>query len=186
MRITGGKYRGRTIGRQKGVLRPAMDRMRESLFSILGPLYDLSFCDLFAGSGIMSLEAASRGAEFVEAVEKDSIKKRVLLENFKIADESTIRVAIAPVERYIKKTNYQFDIIYLDPPFPYKFKQQLIQFLSESRMLNEDTIIIMHHPSEDKFKDEVGCLEKYDRREYGRSILTFYRVKEGNKTDETE
>jgi 16S rRNA (guanine966-N2)-methyltransferase len=71
MRITGGQYRGRVVKCPPGVIRPAMDRMRESLFSILGSLEGMSFLDMFSGSGVVGLEAASRGAKPVHVVEKD-------------------------------------------------------------------------------------------------------------------
>ena len=62
MRITGGLYSGRIVKMPEGDLkiRPAMDRMRESVFAVLGDLTGFSFCDLFSGSGIIGLEAASR------------------------------------------------------------------------------------------------------------------------------
>ncbi|MFW6253274.1 MAG: RsmD family RNA methyltransferase, partial [bacterium] len=62
MRITGGSLRGRVVKVPPGEIRPTMDRMRESMFSILGPLHGRSFLDLFGGSGIVALEAVSRGA----------------------------------------------------------------------------------------------------------------------------
>ncbi len=65
MRITGGFYKGRTVVCPPGVIRPAMDRMRESLFAILGDLTGTSFLDLYAGSGVVGIEAASRGADVV-------------------------------------------------------------------------------------------------------------------------
>ncbi len=71
MRITGGTIRGRRVVCPPGVIRPAMDRMRESMFSILGPLDGFSFLDLFTGSGLVGLEAWSRGARPVVLVEKD-------------------------------------------------------------------------------------------------------------------
>ena len=74
MRITGGELRGRSIKCPDGVIRPAMDRMRESLFAILGDLSGKSFLDLFSGSGTIAIEAVSRGASHVELVEKDKIK----------------------------------------------------------------------------------------------------------------
>ena len=74
MRITGGTLCGRIIKCPDGIIRPAMDRMRESLFSILGDLTGKSFLDMFAGSGILSLEAASRGATKIDLVEKDKLK----------------------------------------------------------------------------------------------------------------
>ena len=77
MRITGGKYRSRVVKCPPGVIRPAMDRMRESMFSILGDLRDLSFLDVFSGSGVIGLEAASRGSTDIQLVELDSGKKKV-------------------------------------------------------------------------------------------------------------
>jgi 16S rRNA (guanine966-N2)-methyltransferase len=62
MRVTGGIYRGRIVKCPKGVIRPAMDRMRESMFSVLGYMDGLSFLDVFSGSGMIGIEAASRGA----------------------------------------------------------------------------------------------------------------------------
>ena len=76
MRITGGKLKGRNIKCPDGVIRPAMDRMRESVFAILGDLSGKSWLDLFSGSGTIAIEAVSRGATHVELCEKDKIKDK--------------------------------------------------------------------------------------------------------------
>jgi 16S rRNA (guanine(966)-N(2))-methyltransferase RsmD len=81
MRITGGTLKGRRIEVPRGIIRPAMDRMRESIFAVLGDLSGLSFLDIFSGSGIIALEAASRGAGPVEAVEMDPHKRKTLIKN---------------------------------------------------------------------------------------------------------
>ncbi len=78
MRITGGTLCGRQIEVPEGVIRPAMDRMRESVFSILQDLSGSSFLDIFSGSGIIALEAASRGADPIEAVEMDPLKRKTI------------------------------------------------------------------------------------------------------------
>ena len=119
MRITGGKYRGRTIDVEKGSLeiRPAMDRMRESVFAILGDLTGLSFLDLFSGSGILALEAASRGASPVACVEKDLDKFPALLKNVSIAEER-IECHSMPVERFLLRNHRPFSIVFCDPPLP--------------------------------------------------------------------
>ncbi len=72
MRVTGGMYRGRRIDCPPGDIRPAMDRMRVSLFAVLGDLSGTSFLDLFSGSGVIGVEAASRGAAPVVLVERDA------------------------------------------------------------------------------------------------------------------
>ena len=81
MRITGGIYRGRRITCPPGIIRPAMERMRESLFSILGDISGVPFLDLFSGSGLVGIEAASRGAEPVHLVELDRNKRETILKN---------------------------------------------------------------------------------------------------------
>ena len=83
MRITGGTLKGRIIECPDGIIRPAMDRMRESVFSILGDLTGKSWLDLFSGSGTIAIEAASRGATHIELCEKDKIKTPTLLKNFR-------------------------------------------------------------------------------------------------------
>ncbi|MCL2481002.1 MAG: 16S rRNA (guanine(966)-N(2))-methyltransferase RsmD [Spirochaetaceae bacterium] len=182
MRITGGIYCNRRIKCPKGVIRPAMDRMRESMFSILGGLYGLSFLDLFSGSGIVGIEAASRGASSVTFVEKDRIKKVVLHENVKIADNCKTEIFIMPAERFISLTKNKFDIVFLDPPFPLKKKQELLELVSKKNILNPSGLVIIHHPVEEIWQEKIDTLLLEDKRKYGRSILLFYRynVQESN------
>ncbi|MBN2738557.1 MAG: 16S rRNA (guanine(966)-N(2))-methyltransferase RsmD [Spirochaetales bacterium] len=176
MRITGGKYVRRQIKCPPGIIRPAMDRMRESLFSILGDLSGYSFLDLFAGSGIMSLEAASRGAYPILAIEKDIKKKRVILENFLIC-EKPIEIRFTSAEKYILKSKKTFDVIYLDPPFDFKNKQKLLSSLGKSPLIHDESRVIIHVPREDKLNSEVGPLTNTDLRKYGGSWLYFYHVR---------
>ena len=175
MRITGGIYCNRRIKCPKGVIRPAMDRMRESLFSILGNLYGLSFLDLFSGSGIVGIEAASRGAKCVTFVEADRIKKSILQENTRIIENSQIEIFIMRAERYILSAKNKFDIIFLDPPFPFKKKQELIELLSKKNILNPSGLVIIHCPKEEIWEDKINTLILTDKRKYGRSILLFFR-----------
>lgn len=173
MRITGGSYRGRRIQCPPGIIRPAMDRMRESLFSILGPLNGSSFLDLFTGSGLVGLEAASRGADPIVLVEMDRKKRPVIMKNIAIAEES-VKLVMMPAERFIQRGQGSFDIIYLDPPFPMPGKQKLIGGISKSSLLNEGGRVIIHHPGEEEWPETIGDLVCRDRRAYGRSILRFF------------
>jgi len=124
MRITGGQYCGRVIKIPEAdlAIRPSMDRMRQSVFGVLGDLTGASFLDLFAGTGIIGLEAASRGAYPVVSVEKDRKKFPVLLENAAIVQPPLICHAM-PAETFILRNRIAFDLVFLDPPFDYKFKQ---------------------------------------------------------------
>jgi len=174
MRITGGILRGRQVKVPDGIIRPAMDRMRESVFATLGDLTGCSFLDMFSGSGIIALEAASRGAVYIEAVEMDPLKRKTLLENVKISPVR-INCRFMPVELYIKRAKRSFDIIFCDPPFPYKYKGELIQSIASSPIMKEGSRILLHHPGEDYSKNLPKELVLENSREYGRSVVNFFK-----------
>ena len=174
MRITGGSLKGRQVKVPYGKIRPAMDRMRESVFAILGELSALSFLDLFSGSGIIALEAASRGAKYVEAVEMDPIKRKTLLENVSISP-MRIHCRFMSAELYIKRAKRPFDLVFCDPPFPYKYKSELIKSIVESALVKEGSRLLLHRPKEDCFKTSDIKLALENSREYGRSVVDFFR-----------
>ncbi len=172
MRITAGRYNGRKILCPPGVIRPAMDRMRVSIFSILGPLEGLSFLDIFSGSGLVGIEAASRGASPVELVEKDFGKKTTILKNISFV-ESPIHLNLVSAEKYLKDAYSDFwDIVYLDPPFPLGEKIHFLELAA--RALKPGGSLLMHYPGEESYPDILGSLRKYDFRTYGRSHVIFY------------
>jgi len=173
MRITGGKYRGRTVFCPPGIIRPAMDRMRTSLFSILGPLDGLSFLDLFSGSGLVGLEAASRGASPVDLVEKDFGKKAVIQRNLAWVEEA-VHLHLADVKAFLKRAHQIWDLIYADPPFPMEGKLDVLQLVDDRQLLAPGGSVLLHYPGEETFPETIGTLVRYDHREYGRSHVVFY------------
>ena len=179
MRITGGTYKGRNIPCPPGVLRPAMDRMRESLFAIWGNLEGRTFLDLFSGSGIIALEAASRGAEGVQAVERDVKKKDILKRNLSIAG---CALSLMPVEQFISRHRHSFDIVFIDPPFSYKYKNDILQRLLNSRLLHKNSAVCLHFPSEDSINrqfirnDGMLMMSCNKEKQYGRSCVNFYTL----------
>ena len=174
MRITGGILSGRQIKVPPGIIRPAMDKMRESVFAVLGDLSGLSFLDLFTGSGIIALEAVSRGAEYAEAVEMDPLKRKILLENVSISPVR-INCRFMPAELYIKRAKKSFDIIFCDPPFVYKFKNELLTSICSSALVKDGTMILLHRPRNDTLSIDISYLFCHDQREYGRSIVSFLK-----------
>jgi 16S rRNA (guanine(966)-N(2))-methyltransferase RsmD len=151
-----------------------MDKMRESVFAVLGDIGGLSFLDIFTGSGIIALEAASRGAGHIEAVEQDKLKRKVLLQNVSIAPVR-INCRFMPAELYIKRAKTSFDIIFLDPPFPYQFKWELVANICSSALVINNSRILIHRPRPDYLKTEIPNLEKTGSREYGRSVVDFFK-----------
>jgi 16S rRNA (guanine(966)-N(2))-methyltransferase RsmD len=174
MRITGGILRARQVEVPGGVIRPAMDRMRESVFGVLGDLTGYSFLDMFSGSGIIALEAASRGADPVEAVEKDSQKRKILLQNVSIAP-IRIQCRFMAAELYVQRAQKQFDIIFCDPPFPYKYKRELAASIAASPLMGPDSRFIMHRPRQDFSDTPPEGLVIEDSRTYGRSVVDFFK-----------
>lgn len=180
MRITGGALAGRTVSCPPGVIRPAMDRMRESVFASLGDLTGRSFLDLFSGSGIIALEAVSRGASPVAAVERDGDKRRVILANFALATPPP-RLVIAPVERYVASARQSFDIIFVDPPFDYRYRSDLLMRIARSSLVAPSGRVLIHYPYPEQLPEEAGGLRAVDDRKYGRSHVRFYRRFDGER-----
>lgn len=176
MRITGGIYRGRTILCPPGVIRPSMDRMRQSLFSILGDLEGISFLDLFSGTGILGVEAASRGADPVLLVEKDPRKKPTILKNIRFV-QSHIDLVVAPVERFLKTNQRSWDLVFLDPPFDFEGKAAVLDLACAAPHLSPGGLAIMHLHRAEKLPTDRPGLVLSDRREYGQSLLLFFRLK---------
>ena len=174
MRISGGRLRGRQVKVPPGVIRPAMDRMRESIFGVIGDLSGLSFLDIFSGSGIIALEAASRGAEYIEAIEKDPLKRKTILENIKISP-TRINCHFISAELYIKKAKKTFDFIFCDPPFPYKYKLELIQKISNSPLMGANSCLILHYPKEDFFDFPLEGFDLINFKKFGRSNACFLK-----------
>jgi 16S rRNA (guanine(966)-N(2))-methyltransferase RsmD len=173
MRITGGTLTGRLVKVPEGIIRPAMDRMRESVFARLGDLSGLSFLDLFSGSGIIALEAASRGAACIEAVEMDRLKRKTLLENVQISPVR-INCRFMAAELYVKRAKRPFDIIFCDPPFPYQFKWNLAAAIALSKLMIPGSKLLLHRPREDCPEEVPAGLVKEDSGTYGRSVVDFF------------
>ena len=119
LRIIGGRYRGRKlpVPTQPG-LRPTADRVRETLFNWLQPVIAGARClDLFAGSGALGFEAASRGASEVLLIEHSESVIRVLAANARTLGTSRVKVRRAEALHWLSGSAEPFDIVFLDPPF---------------------------------------------------------------------
>jgi 16S rRNA (guanine(966)-N(2))-methyltransferase RsmD len=172
-----------------------MDRMRESVFAVLGDLTGRSFLDLFSGSGVIALEAASRGASPVEAVEADKGKAKTLLSNVSIAP-APIRCRFISAELYIKRAKRRFDVIFCDPPFSYQYKSDLIYSIGASPLMEntpekdgdpalEETILIIHRPKSEQLmlSNEKSPLLIKETRCYGNSAVDFIEKSRARKLD---
>ena len=180
MRVTGGRYRGRRLEVPPRPVRPTTDRMREALFSVLAArgvaLEGTRFLDLFSGSGSMAVEAASRGAAAVTLVERDPRKRACLQRNTSFV-RAAVRIHIAPCERFLARArpaaSEGWDLAFVDPPFAYRHKPELLAALRRDGLLRAGALVMVHIPAQEGLPEAAGltCIE---RRRYGGSALCFF------------
>ncbi len=184
MRIIGGKHRGTKLYTLEGIdTRPTLDRVKEPLFSIIQQeVPGAVVLDLFAGSGALGLEAVSRGAK--EAILCDqSVKAIHIIEQNvdKLQEKSNVRLLQKDYKKaleILKQEKRKFDIVFLDPPYRTDFASKAAQKIVQDELLNQEGIIIVETDCKDAVKaqiNELGCLEIYDERKYGRANLIFMK-----------
>jgi 16S rRNA (guanine966-N2)-methyltransferase len=141
VRIVGGEYRSRRLRvASRPGLRPTPDRVRETLFNWLGQnLASLACLDLFAGSGALGFEAASRGAQRVVMVERDRAAVELLRQNCAALGAINVEIRSADAFDYVKRTDARFDLVFLDPPFRQNAVPALLAELP--RLLNPQALV---------------------------------------------
>ncbi len=152
-RVIGGKWRGRKITFDDADgLRPTTDRIRETVFNWLQPYIYQGFClDCFAGSGVLGLEALSRGAEKVVFIESNKNTVKNLKQNCKRLDAEAAIIlhqdALSWLQavRHDQRPEQPFDLVFLDPPFHSNLLEKSCELLNCSGVLAEDAIIYVEH-----------------------------------------
>lgn len=182
MRIIAGQFRGLRLKTLHGAeLRPTSDRLRETLFNILGgDLAGVRFLDAYAGSGAVGIEALSRGAADVVFVEHHKPAAALIRENLKaLGLRERFGVVVAPVWKSIERLEregYQFDVVYLDPPYgePGEYHRSL-RMLARSKLLAPGSQVIAEHVRRCKLEERYGSLGLARLLRQGDSQLAFYR-----------
>lgn len=148
VRIIGGNWKGRLLPvAQKPGLRPTPNRIRETLFNWLQAYIEGSEClDLFAGSGALGFEAASRGASHVTLVEKDVVIIKLLTQQVEELRAKNIDVRQADGLSYPQNTGKSFDIIFLDPPFNQVNLQDLLATIAGLKIVKPSAKIYVESP----------------------------------------
>jgi 16S rRNA (guanine966-N2)-methyltransferase len=150
LRIIAGTWRGRKLAfAPVAGLRPTPDRVRETLFNWLGASVRGACClDLFAGSGALGLEAASRGAAEVVLVDADPLVARTLRDQLRLLDAQQVRVVQADCERYLRSVPEVFDLVFLDPPFHRGMLPACMRLLEQGGWLAPDAWIYIESERE--------------------------------------
>ena len=196
MRVIAGKYGSRRLHTLRGTaLRPTSDRLRETLFNILGPaIEDAVFVDVFAGSGAVGIEALSRGARQVIFIENHPAGTALLRRNLAslgIAAGSAVTApaktfpgtaellaldAAAGLERLVAR-RIRADIVFADPPYgDLDAYDTVLELLGESELLAKDGFAVIEHSRRHTLPTVVGQIERIRCVEQGDAALSFYHL----------
>lgn len=149
MRIISGKYGSRKLKTLTGNnTRPTEDRVREAVFSRLGPYFNGGIIlDLFAGSGAISLEALSRGFDFAYLVDVSKEAVSVIYSNIsdlKVQDQTKVlNTSYKSALTKLKNLELQFDLIYLDPPYNKGIEKEALELITQYDLLKDDGTIVI-------------------------------------------
>lgn len=176
LRVTAGALRGRRIPVPKSDVRPTSERARQAFFNILGDrIQDARFLDLFAGSGIFSFEAVSRGAK--ESVAVDASRPHAAAIE-KLARELDVPVRALGTDVFagIKRLRGEvFDVIYADPPYAYESYEPLLTAVdTEVALASEAVVAIEHRRNTNPFPTTLTRLRPLRRAEYSEVWISFF------------
>lgn len=177
MRIVAGELGGRRLRAPRGdAVRPTTDRVREALFSILGPIEDLAVLDLYCGSGALGLEALSRGAAEVTMVDVDVEPARVNAGALGVADR--VELVTADARAFLRRDRGAYDLVFLDPP--YRLARRVGPDLSKLLVprLRGGARVITESAAERPIELDEAALPRRDERRYGATLLRIHEPAE--------
>jgi 16S rRNA (guanine(966)-N(2))-methyltransferase RsmD len=183
MRVIAGKYRSRALRSLKGQrLRPTSDRLRETLFNILGQAVGgASFVDLYAGTGAVGIEALSRGAHHVIFAEQHAPAIALIRRNLASleigAEAEILGMDVGRAIERLGSRHVHAQFIFLDPPYAADIEyESTLEALGESPLVAPDGRVIVEHLRKRELPERAGDLELARVVEQGDAALSFYRL----------
>ncbi len=179
MRIIAGTARGRRIEVPSGLnTRPTSDRIRESIFNILGQFFDGgAVLDLYAGSGALGLEAISRGANRAVLVERDREAARICSQNVEAlgfgSRVEVIRGEAADTLRRLAATGASFDLLFVDPPYA-EGPGPALDLLGSLGLVAAGGRVVAEHDRRHPPAGRFSSLESTDLRSFGATSVSFF------------
>lgn len=178
MRIVSGKHKGRHIPVRKNFpARPTTDFAKENIFNIINNHFDfesLRVLDLFAGTGSISFEFASRGSIEIVSVEKDFRSYGFIKKTAQLLEMNQIKVIKSDVFRVIPKLNTSFDIVFADPPYELKQIEEIPSLIIENNLLVKGGWLILEHGKINNFSANKNLI---DLRVYGSVHFSIFQKK---------
>lgn len=186
MRVIAGTFRSRILKSLKGLaLRPTSDRLRETLFNVLGPnVAGARFVDLFAGTGAIGIEALSRGAAEVVFIENHKPAVALIRKNldslgirsgFTLIPLDVLR-GLETLASKAKGAKSGFDVIFLDPPYAAAVDYaRVLESLGSADLLASGGMVVAEHHRKFDLPEKVGALRRFRVLKQGDAALSFYR-----------
>ncbi len=175
MRIISGTHKGKTLNPPKGLpSRPTTDFAKTGLFNILNNKIDYAntrVLDLCCGTGNISFEFASRGAQNITCVDMHAACLKYIGETAKALNFTGITTFKADMFKFIDKTEEKFDLIFIDPPYAEERIAQLSDAIFNKNLLNEGGLLIIEHGSKTDLSTKKGFIEK---RNYGNVNFSMF------------
>jgi 16S rRNA (guanine(966)-N(2))-methyltransferase RsmD len=190
MRIVSGMYRGRTLAGPKGMnIRPTSDRLKETLFDILGwEVGGSIFLDLFAGTGAIGLEAISRGAKEVIFVESSDEGCRLIRKNLDLCGVAEgyrlLEQDIFPSLRQLGREAVRADMVYMDPPYGWRPYGDLLDILYRSGVARENARVVIEHHKRSPVPSDGTGYRRIRISTQGNKCLSFYAADSGQHQPE--
>ncbi len=179
MRIISGTVKGRRLATPKrDILRPTSDRVKESMFNILGKQVEGKLVlDLFAGTGNLGIEALSRGAKKVIFVEKSReafklIQKNLSACNMEGRSEILLKEVNQAIDR-LKRRKEPFDLILMDPPYEKGLIQRTLEKLTNEKIGHDDSILVIEHNRREPLPDISEAWDLIRQRRIGDTVISF-------------
>ncbi len=175
MRVIAGSAKGRKLVAPRGSeTRPALAKVKEAIFSILGPIEGNQVLDLFAGTGSIGIEALSRDAKHVTFVENGGAALKALHRNIELCRfQGSATTLSSPVDRTLKRLaqkKQKFDLIFVDPPYDQGLVQSTLEPLDKV-LADKGTVVV--ETSQREGIQETEALQITDQRSYGQTRITF-------------
>lgn len=179
IRVIGGELKGRKLATMPGIeTRPTADRVRESIFNILGDVVrGTRVLDLYAGTGAMGIEALSRGAQFVLFVDSQKIALTALTKNLKTclleSRSVTIEWNILGNLDVLHSHRPGFDLVFIDPPYNKDMIEPTLAHLGSSQCLANGARLIIEHSLLEPIPTNPPAFKLVDQRRYGKTLVSF-------------
>lgn len=176
MRVIAGKVKGHRLKSPKGLsTRPMLEKVREALFSILqNRVPGSNVLDLYAGTGAVGIEALSRGAKWVDFVDINPEAVKVIKDNlFHTKFEKSASVFCQDVANYLGWIKREYDLIFFTPPYR---KVDIKVIKKVAKVLEKEGLLIVQYPKDSILPEEIGNFISEDKRVYGRTAISFYKL----------